>query len=294
MTAITEDKPAETKPMKSAPEKRKLPVYKTAQSPLAKAWQDVTEGVRMSDLWLQTTFWDYVSQNRRQFLGWVWIPLGMLFLVFSLGYVYAYIFQYDYLDFTLYLFAGFMCWAFIQSVVNGAFSLFLKDSNIIMNVRMPFSYYVYKMVFLHLLPIGFCLPIFLTMVGLYGEFNIPVMLLFFPGIVLYIICGISLGFFLGIIALRFRDLEAPISNVMRLLFLVTPVIWRIETREGSTRAYFAEFNPLYHILEITRAPLLGNMPTATNWYVSLGCMTFLILCALLIFPRFRHRIAYWL
>ena len=294
MTAITDNAAAETKKVKPKQNNRNLPVYKTAQSPLAKAWLDVTEGIKMSDLWMLTTMRDYVNQNRRRFLGWAWVPLGMLFLVFALGYAYSYILGYDYLAFTLYLFAGFMAWTYIQSIVNGAFTLFLRDANVIMNVKMPFSYYAYRLVFLHLLPIAFCLPFYLALVAIYGEFKFPEMLLFFPALLIYIVCGVSMAFFIGIIALRFRDLEAPIGNIMRVLFLVTPVIWMIEGREGSKRAYWAEYNPLYHIVEIMRAPLLGQTPDMLNWYVALSVMGFLLLCAVIIFPRYRHRIAYWL
>lgn len=294
MTANSDVSLETKKAPKAKSGRHKQPIYRTAKSPLQKAWQDVTDGIRMSDLWMLTTTRDFINQNRRRFLGWAWVPIGMLFLVFALGYAYSYILGYDYLAFTLYLFAGFMAWTYIQSIVNGSFTLFLRDANVIMNVKMPFSYYVYRLVFLHILPIAFCLPFFLGLVALYGEFKFPEMLLFFPALLVYIICGVSMAFFIGILALRFRDLEAPIGNIMRVLFLVTPVIWMIEGREGSKRAYWAEYNPLYHIVEIMRAPLLGKAPEPINWYVSLGVMGFLFLCAIIIFPRYRHRIAYWL
>jgi ABC-type polysaccharide/polyol phosphate export permease len=270
------------------------PIYRTADTRIAKAWRDLKDGIMMSDLWLEITVRDFLSLNRRRFFGWLWVPLGMIILVYTLGYAYSYILQYDYLDFTLYLFAGLVSWSYIQTVVTSSFNLFVREANTILNVSMPFSYFVFKMVFTNLLPAIISLPFYFLANFIYGHNNYAEVLLLIPGLTIYIMCGISLGFLMGTISVRFRDLESPVANIMRLLFLITPVIWMIEGREGSLRADWAFYNPFYHILEITRAPLLGVQPTLTNWTVSLGVLAILAVAASVSFIRFRHRIAYWL
>jgi len=58
--------------------------------------------------------------------------------------------------------------------------------------------------------------------------------------------------------------------------------------------YLLDLNPAYHLLEIVRAPLLGQWPSALNWVVSGGLAIVGWALALLFYGRFRRRIAYWL
>jgi len=69
------------------------------------------------------------------------------------------------------------------------------------------------------------------------------------------------------------------------------VLWKPELLTGYE--YMANFNPLYHIIETVRSPLLGHWPTATNVAVTLAVTMINIAIAAIVFPRFRARIAYW-
>ena len=54
------------------------------------------------------------------------------------------------------------------------------------------------------------------------------------------------------------------------------------------------YNPFYHFIELVRAPLLGQLPTATNYLVALGISFGLALVAIILFKRYRNRIPYWI
>ncbi|MCC5698521.1 ABC transporter permease, partial [Klebsiella pneumoniae] len=59
-------------------------------------------------------------------------------------------------------------------------------------------------------------------------------------------------------------------------------------------AYLAEFNPLYHYIEIIRDPLIGQPPQLLNWIVVLGCTVVGWLLALLVMRNYRARVTYWI
>jgi ABC-type polysaccharide/polyol phosphate export permease len=48
------------------------------------------------------------------------------------------------------------------------------------------------------------------------------------------------------------------------------------------------------LIEIVRAPLLGNLPSALNWGASIGIAAVGWLVTLLFYGRYKRRIAYWL
>ena len=70
-------------------------------------------------------------------------------------------------------------------------------------------------------------------------------------------------FFLGVILAylldKYRILKAMLPQVLFLAFLITPVVWQRQQLAKST--WLVDSNPLYHGLEVVRAPLLtGAMP----------------------------------
>jgi ABC-2 type transport system permease protein/lipopolysaccharide transport system permease protein len=53
------------------------------------------------------------------------------------------------------------------------------------------------------------------------------------------------------------------------------------------------FNPFYHLVEIVRGPLLGQLPSVEN-YLAVTLVTVAnALLAAAFFIRFRSRISYW-
>lgn len=273
---------------------KKLPVYRSSRSRFRAAYDDVTDGLGLWNMWIPLTFAEIFGQFRRFALGVAWIPLGMVLVAYLLGLVYSQMLGRDYWDYSLYLLAGFTFWQFIQTSVLSGFGLFSKQANMINNVSLPFSYYIFKFVFESFVNLMIVLPFVFVVAAFHGKLVSFEVLMIFPAIIVYILTGIGVAFFMSILSVRVRDLESPLSSFMRVMFLVTPIIWQVDQMQGSMRMLIATYNPFYHILEIARAPMLGEMATATNWYVSLGVMGAFILLSLLMFSRARHRIHYWL
>ena len=84
-------------------------------------------------------------------------------------------------------------------------------------------------------------------------------------------------------------LYALSSNIV---FFFTPILWQVETLKNRT--YLAEMNPVYHWIETIRAPLLGHLPSVSNYLWSLASLVVLSLLATYYLGRYRSRIAYWL
>jgi lipopolysaccharide transport system permease protein len=121
-----------------------------------------------------------------------------------------------------------------------------------------------------------------------------VALLFIPGFILLVINLAWITLFLGILCARYRDLSPIINSMLQILFYLTPIMWmpdRLSQRAGS---YLIDFNPLYHLIAVIRAPLLGQAPSELSWIVSSGVALFGWAVTLIIYSRYQRRIAYWL
>ena len=116
-------------------------------------------------------------------------------------------------------------------------------------------------------------------------------LLALPGLLLLCLNGIWAGLLLGIVSARFRDVPPIVTSVVRICFFVTPIIWMPELLPARTLVLDA--NPFFHLVEVVRAPLLGQMPGLASWIAVLVMTAAGWLVTFAFFRRYRRRIAYW-
>jgi ABC-2 type transport system permease protein/lipopolysaccharide transport system permease protein len=116
-------------------------------------------------------------------------------------------------------------------------------------------------------------------------------LLAIPGLIVLITNGALANLSIGIISARFRDVPPLIGSVVQIVFFVTPIFWKPELLKG--KEYVTDLNPFFHLLEIVRAPMLGNVPSAKSWVAVLLITLFNIAITGAFFSRYRSRISYW-
>jgi ABC-type polysaccharide/polyol phosphate export permease len=172
-------------------------------------------------------------------------------------------------------------------------SAFLRESSLILNVPNPYLIYVGKLSVKALLQVVMSLPVLAAALYLSHTPLKPVALLALPGLALALVFGSGLSMFLASIAVRMRDLVFAVQAAMRLLLFITPVFWLVETR-GGTRGMLAHVNPLYHHLQMVRAPLMGSAPEPINVVFAIGSAVIALAIGFMTFALMRKRIAIWL
>jgi ABC-type polysaccharide/polyol phosphate export permease len=83
-----------------------------------------------------------------------------------------------------------------------------------------------------------------------------------------------------------------VASLLQVAFFGSPILWPATT--VGQNSLIVQMNPIYHLLEIVRAPLLGESPTWLSWCVSLSSIVVGTLAAMLLFHRTCHRIVYWI
>ena len=95
----------------------------------------------------------------------------------------------------------------------------------------------------------------------------------------------------GGLCARFRDIPQIVQSLVQILFFVTPVIWRPETLTGHR--WVVDWNPIYHYVEIIRAPLIRAEVPVGSWLFVAACTPVVAAVSLWFFGRCRPRIPYW-
>jgi ABC-2 type transport system permease protein/lipopolysaccharide transport system permease protein len=260
--------------------------------PGAAAFLDLWQGWReFRELWVATGWYDIRKRYRRSLLGPFWITISLGAFVAGLSLVYGPLLGRDISTYAPYLAFGFIGWSLISELVTDSCNVFISNTQKMHQLRAPVSLYIYEMIWRNLLILAHNLLIYVVMIIFFPVKIGWATLLLVPGILLVAINGVLVSMLLGTLCARFRDIPPIVQTVMRMMFLLTPVLWHPD--QMKARGALVDFNPFFYFLELIRDPLLGNAPPPFIWAVALGLTLALASVAIPFYARFHKRIAYW-
>lgn len=262
-----------------------------AGSPSTVALADILAGVRAWHLWAHLGWHDIRQQYRRSTIGPLWITISMGVLIGSLGYLYTYLFNQNVSDYLPFLAAGFILWGLIASLINEGSSVFIGASQVIKQVRIPLSVHVFRTVWKNLIVFFHNIVILAIVMAVFGRSPSWALPLALPGLALIALNGVWFGLLFGTLSARFRDVPSFVASVVQIAFFLTPVLWKPDMR--ADLVYLVNLNPFHHLIQVVRAPLLGQVPELHNWLAAGGITLAGWIVAFALYRRYRRRIAYW-
>lgn len=261
---------------------------------LGSGLDDVLHAVKNLRLPFYIAWFDIKQRYRRSSLGPFWITISTGVLIGTIGIVFGNLYKVSVEEFLPYLCTGYIIWGLLSSIIVQSAEVFTQSENMVKQLSLPLFTYPLTMIAKCLYIFGhniIILPLVYLIVGRGINFYI---LLALPGFLLLVLnfCWISL--IIGILCTRFRDMKQIIASVLQVFFYVTPIVWVTSLLPERASMLLVEPNPFYHLLQIVRAPLLGQPPTAIDWLYSL-CLAILgSIFAICFYNKYRNRIAYWL
>ncbi|WP_051011435.1 ABC transporter permease [Corynebacterium timonense] len=265
---------------------------------LGMAWADLIHGWRQHELWLQLGWQDIKQRYRRSTLGPLWITIATGVMSLALGLLYSMLFQIPVRDFLPHVTVGFIIWGFLAGCIKEGANVFIDNEGLIKQLPSALSVHVYRLVWRQLLFLAHNMVIWVILVIVFRIRLSWETLLAVPALALLVINGVWVAMLFGIVATRFRDVAPLLEALVQLLFYVTPIVWTTATLreqggEVAERARIAEINPLYHYLEIIRAPLIDEPLAAYHWAIVGGCTVVGLILALVVMRQWRFRVPYW-
>ena len=253
---------------------------------------DLVQGARAYHLWGLLGWQDIRRRYRRSILGPFWITISMGVFVAALGTLYGALLQVEIAEYVPYLALGFIVWTLISNMLTDGCTVFTAAEGIIKQVSQPLSVHLYRIVWRNFIIFCHNAVIVVVVAVLFSVWPGVTGLLALPGLVLLCLNGAWAGLLLGIVSARFRDLPPLVESIMRVAFFLTPIIWMPSLLPG--RGVLLEFNPFFHLLELVRAPMLGQLPGLVSWLAVAGITLGGWLVTFVMFRRYRWRIAYWI
>jgi ABC-type polysaccharide/polyol phosphate export permease len=236
--------------------------------------------------------WQEIKQRyRRSLLGPFWLTISTGVLVGAMGPLYGKLFGWNLADYVPYLAVSYIVWLLISGMINESCMTFISAEGLIKQVRMPLSIHVLRTVWKNMLIFFHNAVIVVLALLVYPPHYGWQVLLLPVALLLVALNGIWLGLILGMLCARFRDIPLIVQSVVQVAFFLTPVLWKPESL--GRYHWTTNWNPLNHILEIVRAPLIGHPEPIISWTVVSVQTVVGFAIALWLFARFRARVAYW-
>lgn len=255
-----------------------------------RALLDIAEGARQWRVWLTLSWHDIRQRYRGSMLGPFWLTISTGIMVAAIGLLYGSALKTTEGYFP-FLAVGLVTWHLIQSLVSEGCQAFIQSEGFIKQMRLPLSLFAYRAVSRNLIVFAHNLVVYLVVAALFPVRVDASTLLIIPGLFMLCVNGLFAGIFLGMLCARFRDVPQIVASALQIAFFVTPIIWPPSL--AASRPFVVYLNPLHYVIEIVRAPLLGDAVPSTIWLGVLLITAVNATAALLFFSWRRHRIAYW-
>ncbi|HSW69967.1 MAG TPA: ABC transporter permease [Gammaproteobacteria bacterium] len=246
--------------------------------------------------WIHLAFSDIRTKYRRSLLGLAWALIQPLSLTLLLAFIMGNFFHTPINDYAPFIFSGLIIWEFItSSAVNGCVS-FINAEGYIKQFRHPLMIYTLRNVIPCMINLFCACSGLILWVLLWSPQNFGVswlsLITAFPLLFFFAwpICTIT-----AFIGIRFRDFSQLILIILQIIYYVSPIFFMPKLFVAAKLDFLVEYNPIYHLLNLFRMPLLeGALPSLNDYLYVLLSSTLLWLLVWFLVRRHENKVIFYL
>ncbi|KAF1715939.1 hypothetical protein CSC74_12265 [Pseudoxanthomonas yeongjuensis] len=262
---------------------------------MSNLFRDLSASIRNPEFWALSGWLDIVVRYRQSRLGIFWLMAPAIIYVWGMGSFFASMQNQSIVAFAAHMALGYTLFRLVSSVVIESTSAFTAAGSFIMDGHVRLTDFVLRVLAKALFYFVASIPVVVIALALYPGVRwegLVFALLSFP---LVLANTLWVGVLFAVIGARFQDLSQFIGNIFMFAFLLTPIVWKADSMPvDSIRGTVARFNPLYHMVEVVRAPILGEpLEPLTLYYLAIMALAGWVLAAL-VYRRYARFVPIWI
>ncbi|NDC37785.1 MAG: ABC transporter permease [Proteobacteria bacterium] len=249
---------------------------------------------KYSEYLKQSVARDLRRSYKRSSLGYVWSMLNPLFMMLILTAVFSRIMHMPAADYAVFLFAAILPWQYFQQTVLGGMGTIQSNHLILSQVPVPKYVFALSLACSNLVNFGLSL-VPLAIVTLMVGKSLSFSMLALPLVILPLFL-FSLGatIFLSILNVFFDDTRHLVNIGMQALYFLTPIIYGKEHLPETLRTWL-KFNPMYYIIELSRATMYyGELPNLQIFVIAMAMSVVMLVAGLAALKATDHKLIYFL
>lgn len=254
----------------------------------------LSEPSHYSYLAILLSYRDVRDTYKRSKLGPLWVVIALAVQVGVISGIFSLLLRQDLYVFLPHVAVGFVLWQLITQSLNESAVAFPQSEAILKQIYIPAFVPILRVFSKHM--ILFAHNILVVILAFLATGRDLSFTAFFaiPGFFLVAMNIFWVAVFVGIGGARFRDLPPIVAAFFTIGFYFTPIIWTLNQLPMKFQELIIFGNPFFHIIEVVRAPLLGEAPMAVTWVLLLVLGLGGNLAAYLLGRKLSWRINYWL
>ncbi len=233
-------------------------------------------------------------RNSGSKLGMAWEPLSTLIVSFALSVVWIEVLDLsDSLgNYLVYVYTGMVAWAAISGAISNLCATFIKNARAITNRKLPLFSYVFEELLISFIPFLLSLPFLLLVTLVVGHsFGLYEVSMILVGLSLMLITAFGFSLSIGLAAFFIGDIRQIVAAIMRLGFLITPVIWKAERLNEYEN--FLLLNPFYGFIHVMRVGFAGEELKSPYLIQAIGVTVIMsllsVICFTFLADKMQHR-----
>jgi ABC-type polysaccharide/polyol phosphate export permease len=260
--------------------------------------QPATRGMGLMDgilawrIWTLLGWQDIILRYRGSALGPVWMIANLGVIMLGVTILYSELLKQKPETFMPFLAVSLVLMNVIWPILLEGCHTFAGSPDIVRQVRMPLSALIMRTIFRNMIVLGHnALLIVIVFVGFQKFGDIKIIETLF-GIVLLIVNLGWMAVLLSVLGARFRDAFQIVSSILNFMGIFTPIYWVPSLIQNNR--ILLDINPLFHLIEIVREPMLGGAASNLNYICTIGGALAGWGIAIWVFQSTRKRIAFWI
>lgn len=259
---------------------------------LGGACKDILDSFKATRIWYALGLNDIMARYRGSILGPFWITLTTAVFVLGIGFLYAGLMKVSIERYLPWMTTGLVVWGLISQTVLEGGDAFISAGNILRQTAIPTPLFVWRVVWRNLLTFAHQAPV-LFAVGIKFHYlfrmNVPEALV---GLFLIVFNVSWAALFVALVSARFRDFQQVLASLTQLLFFLSPVLWIPNEMKGLGGKMLL-LNPVVHMLNVLRGPLLGQGLNSFSVLYLVGTALLGWFVTLILFSTVRRRIVHY-
>jgi ABC-2 type transport system permease protein len=220
---------------------------------------DLRVSITRPEFWAYSSWLDIVTKYRRTLLGMFWMFMPPLAFILGLGYVYSRLLGHPPAEYMPYLGTGWVLWRFIIQVINEAAGVLRNHKAYIMEGRSTLTDFVLRVLAKASLYFVFAMVVVIGVLlwsPAMHDIKVLTLVLTLP---IFALNMLWLAVFIALFGARYPDTTEFVNTILIFAFLLTPILWYPhQAPGGSMFGLLIRFNPAFHLIQLVRAPLLGQ------------------------------------
>lgn len=257
-------------------------------------WRDFAESVRRPEFWAYSSWLGIVTKYRRSRLGLLWLVMPAVLYVWGIGYFFARLQGVSPAEFMPHMGLGYLMFRLLSMVINEASSVLPSHQSFILDGHQRLTDFFLRVVAKALFYFIVASPVVAIALLRAPQLELAGGLFAFVSVPLVLVNVMWIAVIIALIGARFPDIHELMGSVFIFGFILTPILWYASRAPmGTVHGTFMRLNPLYHLIEVVRAPLLGEpLEHFTLYYLAVFTVAGWMLAALA-YKRYARYVPIW-